>query len=1153
MFETSSNLTTCIAIYPNSGDDWNTLPPFTGESLVDAEEAYVISNSLTNNVSESLHLLQSRLSDVGKISNQIDFLFKTNTGQNKIVESSGIGGFSKLKDFTFSMSKGLLDIDSILQLYGRKIVVYLTNTTGIEDPDGVKSVIRFVGKIYSAKREKEIVKFTVKGLLNIANPMIEGNKVTSADGSIQNESLIFGDAGGMYIPIVKVKDSNGNFSLQFSNSDEYIIRGFYIKAGSDSDPIYAEIDQSYTITNNKINFESLRSPPVYLIKSLMPGGDKVKKLQVEAYNEIGLHIRDGDDIPTLVEGEKYLITEGFFSWGETITKYLSDHNSTYIMYDRKETFGGEDTYIFKAGWELIYGGLRTEIENGDSTEATIFTSNNTFRTHIDSISSGWLLNPLEKEIDALPFDSDIDTWAELKYQIEKYGTEGFKTFQSIPNNGLVIRIEDEEMLVVYTDKFSSRPTFDTPPNNPSNQYIYVVRGWNGTDMVEHSSGREIHIAVKQESFINYSFDRPLKTINTLTSSDSFKFSNIQNFLNGSNVLCVHSNLAQVAQHDITGFIGLDFNLPSLEGDITSVTMSGRSFCSASKGQPNVSSCNITLAMNAVDDQDDYIKRRRVIGSNTYMPDKNLEAYLSNQMDTTLFGEGEYNLVLDTVWDVDLLEGGHFLIEHNRTKAPLDLGSYDDFKKSSFYITFRASNFEGGRSNFTISRPTMTIKMEASLENVDVYAKVIPKSFFDIPVSEETCGTNCKIAWHPIREALKVGTKNIFTVIDDDVLRLGRFSVCSSYLSNYVSAGLSDPANEGIIVNNLVESYSQGKLHPNLGFLLWYYKYNTTPFTGTYAKRESLDVGETFIESGDTYVWVDQENNKIKTARKSETGVGNPVTVIETLLGLYLPSVDLDTASFTVAKTARSDWNCRVLVTDSIALLKLIDMIAKEHGLVVFEDTEGKISIATLNPPAEDEIEREITSSELKFKGVMLDFKEKFTNLDYIITAMDVYYNFINNKYNGLIDSSQVTDQQGFEKAQEYSTEEIKVKLNLRTVFQDTTADNSALVKMAYHSMPTRILTIGTSYSTNDIKIGNWININSTKFSEAMGKIYLVIAVKEQIPLAGKKSIGIDLLLFEYDWDAIKLRIQEVPSQDVVDNYDEVVSTTDEIEETPDAS
>ena len=33
MFESSGNLTTCLAIYPNSTDDWTSTSPFNGEVL----------------------------------------------------------------------------------------------------------------------------------------------------------------------------------------------------------------------------------------------------------------------------------------------------------------------------------------------------------------------------------------------------------------------------------------------------------------------------------------------------------------------------------------------------------------------------------------------------------------------------------------------------------------------------------------------------------------------------------------------------------------------------------------------------------------------------------------------------------------------------------------------------------------------------------------------------------------------------------------------------------------------------------------------------------------------------------------------------------------------------------------------------------------
>lgn len=1162
LFQLSGSVTTSVAIYPNASDNWDIISPFPGVTLGMGVVAFVFSNSKINN-DGSLHLLPDRLVDIGKSHNSVNFLTKTNIGQETTPESSGIGGMSKLKDINFGMLKDVMEARDIIDLYGRTVVIFLSASNAIEDiTDPNKSEVVYKGKIYSAKRKKESISFIVRGLLNTADPLVGGAVVETSDGTQQNEAIVFGDSGDMFIPISK-KFIGGEYKLQWSQSDQYIIKDLYVKGGSVKEPVFSKINTPYNIINNEIIFNTEEFTSATLRFSI-PAQISKDIIVAKASYELAIHFTT-DPTFILTPGDRALYKE------RSPTRQFPNK----LIYKRTEIIDSENIYIFSCGWEFIYGYLRNRIDYPTGYVPQILFFAPVAMIDIDYVVTGENENPIEKEIDALPFTGTNWDGHELKTIIQTRLEDGVKLFQLISPEGLVIKIDDEEMLVTYTEKDSYEPTSEAVVDAPINTAICVVRGWNNTTETSHSIGTPIKVLnVDSKQKVIYTLEQKLQNITTVTPSPDWIFSDFDKFLNEEEPLVINSKAGLISgKHDNAGFIGLDFKLPDTPGDLLYASLFGEATCGFDTNQTFIPedldrSCFMNLALNVADDflLSKKLMYRRAFGERVGSHDKQDKPYFTKfNTDSDLSIQGEYEFLLKTSWEFDIdvttklpqVLWAFYTIK-KRTNI-YDIPDYDELKKVSKFIVFNSSTMWKKRTWFNLTLPTLKVNMKASLEDVDIYAKVVPLSIFDNPSDTFAIGANCKIAWHPLGHS--AGEKNILAISDDDtrcfgyiwISLLGKFDTNFSQFT--VDPPFSNSAVVGTLVKNLEYYNDSGKLYPSTNKKEWYQSEGAGYKAGSFVRSDNLpdgllDAGKFIVENDNCYIWVDQTSNLLKIALKQDTDVGNPVRIIKTILETYYDDVTLDTTAFNIAITKRADWNARLLVKDEKKLISLVDKIAKEHGLLVFENNIGEISIVALDPPAEDEITRDITDSEVRYKKSDVAFEEIFTDLDYLITVLDVYYDFIDGKYKGYIKSNDLVNQDFFTVSNQFVENPIKVKLQLQSVFEENTANYCAEIKMTYHQIPTRVLKIMTTLGTSDIEIGEWVSCSSTKITEVSGKIYLVTGKKEQIPFHGKDP-HIELTLFEYDWDSLVLRIQEVPEQNIVDDYDEVISTIDDIDEVPD--
>jgi len=1161
-FSTSTLSHISIVIYPNSTDTWTISSPFPGEVLGVGEVAFVISTASVCN-DGSLHLVPGRLIDINTHSNEIDFLIKTLMDSKASAESSGIGGLSKLKDFSFSMIKdngaigGNITSNNIISLIGRVIVLVIgidsNDITDIANP--LTERVVYKGKISHPSKDNLNITYEVKGLLSAADSSVGGAKVTNSDGSVTIEPIVFGDCGELLVPLTKKIDGN-KITLQFSQGDDYIIKDLYVKASSGNEPIYGKVNTAFDIVNDEIVFKTSMSTNLVLMKNI-PAGMNI--LQVNGHWEIGIIFTT----PMIYVPVADEVCD--FQLKTAANEFLYTTNK--FIYQRTEVIsvGNVDTtvYFFTCGWEAIFGYIHEIIEDGAYNSGgkvyypQIYFGIGRVCHQVDYNIVGETQNPVEKESDALPYDGSTWLFKELKEEIQKRNTASVKAFQTIPPQGLVIKIDNEQMLVTYSEKNSSEPTSEVATGAPSNSLIWVIRGFNNTAAVSHTAGAPIIVMVDSLEQIFYTIERELQSLNTISPSGDFTFLNISEFLKGTKNLEVKSWGGQgmsYGNHDPVGFIGLDWNLPDLSGDIYQLFMIGKAYC---KGELTsglfYNGCSITMALNPKEDIETDYDYRRFFGQMRRKISISKGMYLSHYLDWNGVKyddiQGGYIFDLDTAWmchaRVDPVTKDFYL--GSKSSQLSSITNCSELKDLNFFVVFNSNTTNGKKSTFSMTRPTLNIVLKSNLKDVDVYAQLIPKSLFVNPKATYDVGDNCKIALFPEDNPLIVSPvyPSILALSDDNLRYFGLIPMLygSNFGTPLIPGGV---IGTGYLAENICKLFDIGKVFPVVGKCQYVWSSDNII---NYVPSGLFDIGKILVDGGNYYVWVDSVAKKLKLVEKTLINTnGNPVNIIEKLLTTYCPEISLDTTSFTRAKLDRNTWRARVLVDDEIKLSTLIDMIAKEHGLIVYEGHDGKIYIVAINIPFGGFGSQNITLHDILYDKTRLSYIEEFTSIEYLITKMDVYYDYIDKKYKKIIESNNLSCKEYLDEAKEYTDTDIKIKLNLKTIFDEVTALNIAQLKAFYHKCPTRIIKIDGLLSLESFNLGTWTTI-SGGVPDITGKLYLMIGKSGQLPFIKTKA-NCQLVLFEYDYLGSFSNIQEVPEQALIEDYDEVPNTTEDIDEVP---
>ena len=121
-------------------------------------------------------------------------------------------------------------------------------------------------------------------------------------------------------------------------------------------------------------------------------------------------------------------------------------------------------------------------------------------------------------------------------------------------------------------------------------------------------------------------------------------------------------------------------------------------------------------------------------------------------------------------------------------------------------------------------------------------------------------------------------------------------------------------------------------------------------------------------------------------------IENAADVIEDILRreVGLTDTELDETSFDAVRILRDGWKLAAVIQgEPVLLTQLLNDIAKEFGLIVYETRDGKVGLNTLSIPAC--VSRTILDAELLINDSVVDFSETYTSLSNLFTDVNVNY------------------------------------------------------------------------------------------------------------------------------------------------------------------
>lgn len=1207
-FADSAKMGTCLAVHSPVKDGeytWRTISPFI-TTLGVGEEYFILSPSAGGSL-QTGKLLSDRLSSIGDFSNEISLIAKSAVNKKEKTIVNPVGGFSKFKDFNFSIiayeNEGvniIFQSQNIQDFYGRKVTLYLTKTGLAEDIDSEESVILFTGQIFSVDRDTKSISFTVRGILDSDEPLVQLDTFTNLDGDLVSDTLLIGDREDEYVKLHKVKDRNGFIFLRWNKGDHSLIEDLFVKVEADGEDIhYFPIDNKYRITADRIDLREVDSPQATLVSAINSTTDSIT---INSYYLIALRLTNYV-VGQLTEGTVINIKRRRYIGGYqyALAGTLEFVEDRLIEFDTGISFY---TQIFKAPCNMKVTSLLSGLidPDGETVPGSVECRWSLQDSYIPANS--WRPNSFTileepavlKALDWMPWSWSFET-ANMTTSYEyvarvRNSMQSFKTFNSIPKKGLVISINNENMLVVQAS------THNTPNVTPTRYHLKVIRGWDNTIRSNHAANTSVYTKSEREQRVRYNIIRPLQSITAASALEGWSFSGYENFLNGIGDLTVQPNKNM---NPYVGHLGLDFNLPDISADIVKLYLTGRGrLVIFNPAQKLLTSSAITLAANYLEESsfDNCLnaEQRRAIGLNKYSHNPFFRPALLHSPPPAnpsgfyrLDFQGKSSPVnILELSHRDLSAGYSYYSSYSGDKS-FAIKNLSDLRDTSLFLTFQNVGVaeDGGSAStsyadrpytvFNISRPTLEITAEMDISSANIYAKIINKpEEIDIIDIISPIGSNCKISLD--NEYPEKGFC-YFVIHDEDLLGFDLARVSSNGFFTRPAERHKIPTDLDLLGEGVLTKDQRPKFE--LRYSRDSYEILTTKVKGVsreyfYFEPEahgvdydnpnlylteirqrsasggSVDVGNTLIRWNDIYIFVDQDNNRIVSFKASYSN--NPVTIIENLLTTYGGSnVSINTTSFDVARALRADFKATVRVESDASLRTLINQIASEHSLIVYENNIGQVEIIALETPSVDDDTLEVLTDEsIQVRRNAINFTEKYTDLDYIITELDVYYNKSGNKYRGLVKSTDLPQTGAFEKAIELlSGNSRQFKLQLDTVKNSIPAVKAGLIKSLFNFIPVRMIDVRCFFGVADWTIGKWVTSSSSHIFDVNGKKFIVVGISIQVPMPNTKPY-VRLKILEFNGDNISLRIQEVPKQTINENYTEVITDVNSIEEVPNA-
>lgn len=1220
-----------LRIFPGLNDDWVNSPPFIGQPLNGTtHQGFILATDTDVDAGfDDFRLVTGYLYAVSKIHNAIDFLQKTRTQTQDRNKSSGVGGYAKLKDFTFTIDATDVDVRA---LYGREIQVGIYHQELINSPTSPAEYESFYrGAVQKIKQTSDgKLRISVQGISSVNNPRISGTPIINSDGTQVFNTVIIGSGNG-FIKLNKTKELGG---VQLSFDDKkFELQDIYVK-GTSSDDLFL-ITSPWTVIDGKIFFS----------------GDGHAWLQNQpTINETETEILVNDPSQWFVR----LLNTDLVNHPQQIVVTVTDYfppenpvpiNVTFSRSIIDSELDGKPIAIYTCH----QGPTHPDYINFFESAETVFDGNNNsiqFQVDLFKHKAGpFLYQPwyadVNYPIDASSQAGTISKWwpqfsnnhiINLSHRGRDIDAHRGETFLNPGiSRQLVIQINDEKMLVL-----DSETVWDFPFNR---RKLKVVRGYQDTTPAVHSRFDDI-IALSTES-------NQVITIEHRTECSGFKFltnhvtsaQDIQEYFDTASVdneiLTLDVTNSGRSQNINNGNLDTDLNripvtmeflFPDFSATIRSAIFKANFVIDVDVnlgdlvGGNTFSFTRITMMVSSTDQGPNgsfpFPEGNTTAGNNTAEAEKHRRGtYGYNLLDpNALF----WSKVPDEVTNQDIANSASatdplseladthaFLAERRVTKnattglllsdrsqeiaahamvgawSPLTGTIFDHpFRRESFTSTYNletlteytesdfalglignqyASNGKPGFWSVHMTKPYFDMRLDIPLKDNEFWGKV---------KTSDGNGTGTIVSTFAIgpNATIFLDKTNKYLFAESDTIPLIVFRVTASGLLVQLSVAtlVTYPDLGG---GTLVRQTVNGKITKiNLNQVTQVYDYLEIQDPPNYPAIDPVQKGDVSLlfntigskSETDGLFIIQIVGIEIQVLKVNQTNPGNPANLLYELFTdqAEIPVNRVDKTSFDALAVLKVQHDATVLLEEEVNVNTIIDRLAKEHGILCFEGNDGLIKATDLVPPDPSTINIELTDSVIFFNDKKLpDVKIQFTDMDFLITDLEARYEPFGNIFQKQLFATDLTLlTTKFQLAIDATNDnEVKVALELLSVFDENVARVCAEVKMFYHFTPSRIITIKCILATNSLELGTWITLDTTAVPESSGKVYLVIGNNISLPYR-KADFYVELVLYEYDSVRSNNVYQETPSIPVNENYQEVPdNSNDGFQEEPGTS
>ncbi len=1190
-----SNVT--VRILPSSDvtpvDDWTVsgTPPFTSFPLNGTTHlGYIMGASDEAEIGFDEYLyLPGYFYSVSDIVNSLPFLQKTRTQSQGRNKTSGIGGYATLKDFHFTIENK--DVDFRV-LYGRRVEIIVYHVLLKNSPTfPAEAEFYYTGAIQKITQlNNQTLEVRVQGISSINNKRISGTPIIDNSGTQVFNTVILGEGSGV-IKLNKTK-ATGGVQLTYDDS-QFEIKDIFVKDTDTDDLLLVKSpwttqdeliffeaqtktwveDVSVDDSQNKFNIKdnstfAVRIPGSTLL-SQYPSFMRVPLLNV-APDNIDIDLEMGKVGSSVINGQ-------------FVGLYLCDQNA-----------------IHPESLAAMFG--VTQIEDAG-------TGNNVTVDYVIPFSRTGIDFPYYGKIDfrsALGFFNVVQRGMMIHLSSRSdraYLDIGKDRAVVIKING------EEMLVLDAVDDYSFAEREITVVRGYNDTTSQAHSRFDDVLILSSEITQRIEFAVRVPCLgfktltphfhtsddINAFFD------SAISSGDQLTLGYVQTDQSQM------ANSRQSFQED--SIIGLDFAFPSFEAEITSAYFKGNfeidslvDFNFATLSTPS-RTLSLKLALSAVNDFANagvtgpggaatqalrHLASRRRFGFNVL--DINSEYYTSipekypplgplandnikystvavNQYIMARFGtpgkipgfdiqNSVSAVAMHGAWADDTFPD--YEKEHRVGEPDFNLRTLDDLINANIALFFR--NGRPGDTVLYTNTPACKIKMTRPYIDLILKVPLKDNEFWASVKSKNNNGSTT------ITDTFAVGP-NASLYLDGNGFLFAESDTIPFIVFQLTATGLL--IQKDIATFGAFPEISVGKIGTitTTGRVA---KVSNDPTLNTFVYLPAVDVSDptypvfetTLINQGslsykivgslaDTngIFNVNIVGTNIEVTKPDATSQGKVVNLIYKLFtDPDLGDIDIgrmDTPAFTLNNTKKLQHDATVLLQEEININFLIDRVAKEHGLLVFETNDGLVSITDLVPPDPNAVPSEytfdLTDSSIFFDDNHLpDIEIEFTDTDFLITDLEVRYSPEGNIFKDVINSQDLavlTNLLNLSKGYANGNE-IKVAQELLSVFNEQVARLCAEVKMNYHFTPSRIVTVKCIMPVNAVSLGDWITVSSTTINPTGGTFsYLVIGSKISLPMHGRDYF-VELRLYEYDPIRFDTVYQEVPSIPINENYQE---------------